>query len=129
MSHTPEPWVSVRVNASCTGTTEPYSLWVHGAGPRQVTVGKATCIHGDDMDRLVACVNACAGIQTEQLNEVLDRGLSLNLMLTQGALMAKQRDDLLAAAKYYRDECSGAEPSISVFHRMIDEAIAAIETP
>lgn len=32
--------------------------------------------------------------------------------------------DLLAALLYYRDNCSGAEPSVSVFHRMCDEAIA-----
>ena len=32
--------------------------------------------------------------------------------------------DLLAALLYYRDECSGYEPSISLFHRKMDEAIA-----
>jgi hypothetical protein len=32
--------------------------------------------------------------------------------------------DMLAALLYYRDECSGAEPSLSVFQRMLDEAIA-----
>lgn len=31
----------------------------------------------------------------------------------------------LKALRYYVDECSGAEPSISVFHRMVDEALAA----
>jgi len=31
----------------------------------------------------------------------------------------------LAALRYYRHECSGAEPSISVFHQMVDEALAA----
>ncbi|MDR6768663.1 hypothetical protein J2W88_003967 [Acidovorax delafieldii] len=29
----------------------------------------------------------------------------------------------LAALRYYKHECSGAEPSISVFHRMVDEAL------
>ena len=32
--------------------------------------------------------------------------------------------DMYAALKYYRDYCSGAEPSISAFHRMLDEALA-----
>ena len=31
--------------------------------------------------------------------------------------------DLLAALLYYRDKCSGAEPSLSVFHMLMDNAI------
>lgn len=31
----------------------------------------------------------------------------------------------LQALRYYRDECSGAEPSISVFHQMMEEALSA----
>ena len=31
----------------------------------------------------------------------------------------------LAALRYYKTECSGAEPSMSVFHRMVDEALEA----
>lgn len=33
-------------------------------------------------------------------------------------------DKAIEALRYYRDECSGAEPSLSVFHRMLDEALA-----
>lgn len=33
------------------------------------------------------------------------------------------------ALRYYRDECSGAEPSISVFHQMLDEAMEAQPEP
>lgn len=33
----------------------------------------------------------------------------------------RERDLMRFALKYYRDECSGAEPSISAFHRMIDQ--------
>ena len=29
---------------------------------------------------------------------------------------------------YYRDECSGSEPSLSVFHRMIDAVLAKDKT-
>lgn len=32
--------------------------------------------------------------------------------------------DMLAALLYYRDSCSGNEPSISAFHQMLDQAIA-----
>lgn len=34
---------------------------------------------------------------------------------------------LVEALLYWRDECSGAEPSLSVFARMADEALAAAE--
>lgn len=32
--------------------------------------------------------------------------------------------DLLAALIYYRDNCTGAEPSISAFHQMLDQSVA-----
>lgn len=32
--------------------------------------------------------------------------------------------DLLEALLYWKNECSGAEPSISVFNQMVDAAIA-----
>lgn len=32
--------------------------------------------------------------------------------------------DMQEALIYYRDECSGAEPSLSIFHRMLDAAVA-----
>jgi len=40
--------------------------------------------------------------------------------------LTKQLADLREALVYYRDECSGREPSISVFQRMLDEALAAL---
>jgi hypothetical protein len=38
----------------------------------------------------------------------------------------EQRDNLLSVLIYWRDECTGAEPSISVFERMMDLAISGI---
>lgn len=35
----------------------------------------------------------------------------------------------IKALRYYRDECSGADPSISVFHQMLDEALDAQPEP
>lgn len=32
--------------------------------------------------------------------------------------------ELLAALLYYRDECSGAEPSLSAFHQKLEQVIA-----
>ena len=35
----------------------------------------------------------------------------------------------LKALRYYRDECTGAEPSISVFHQMLEEALSTHPSP
>ena len=35
----------------------------------------------------------------------------------------------LAALRYYRDECTGYEPSLSVFEKMVDEALSAAQAP
>lgn len=40
------------------------------------------------------------------------------------ALLISAAPEMLAALLYYRDECSGAEPSISAFHQKLDYAIA-----
>jgi hypothetical protein len=37
--------------------------------------------------------------------------------------------DAVAALRYYRDECSGGEPSISVFNRMVDEVLEQVGEP
>ena len=40
--------------------------------------------------------------------------------------LTKQLSGMREALVYYRDECSGREPSISTFQRMLDEALAAL---
>lgn len=42
-----------------------------------------------------------------------------------GQAPAGDEQKALAALRYYKTECSGAELSISVFHRMVDEALEA----
>lgn len=67
--HTKEPWAYLRIEPQTASAdfSEPYSPWIAGAGPRAVAVGKSICIHADDMRRIVACVNACAGFKTEAI--------------------------------------------------------------
>lgn len=43
-------------------------------------------------------------------------------------LYKAQRDELISVLKYYRDECSGAEPGLSLFHRRLGDALNKIET-
>jgi|GEM_PF-2844491 hypothetical protein len=81
--HTPEPWVyGGMVKAEAAQAYEAFSPWIENAGPRTTTVGKSVCIVDADMKRLVACVNACAGM-TDPEKEVAE--------------LRKQRDELHAA--------------------------------
>jgi hypothetical protein len=41
-----------------------------------------------------------------------------------GEEAANRIDELEAVLRYYRDECSGYEPSISVFQRWLDEVLS-----
>jgi SOS-response transcriptional repressor LexA len=56
----------------------------------------------------------------------VDKNISRGIRLRDDAATVDDAGSLaLAALRYYRDECSGAEPSLSVFHRMLDDAIGA----
>ena len=100
--HTKEPWTYARIEATPTGSLEPYSPWIDGAGPRLVTVDRSKCIHADDMRRIVACVNACAGLSTHEL-EAYERADWLSNGL-KAMKYKQQRDALLAALKQARSD-------------------------
>lgn len=90
MNHTQEPWC---VNESASG-----DIFISGADQSYVAEmgcpdDEATLI---DARRIVACVNACAGICTELLNPETDEYANLNQMV--GNLIG-QRDELLDAIK------------------------------
>lgn len=55
---TPGPWALATAEPSATGALYPYAMWVNGAGPRLVQVGKGVCIHADDMALIVELRNA-----------------------------------------------------------------------
>ncbi len=93
MSHTPEPWEAV---TPCPGQC----CWLlqqvrneHGMFGR-ISYPEMS---EEDANRIVACVNACAGISTDALEEAARTGKRVAEMLQQ------QRDELLAAAKNYAD--------------------------
>jgi hypothetical protein len=95
MSHTKEPWKSygrIKVNGvwhvgcAIDGTDKVTALTGYsGAGDEEESIANAS--------RIIACVNACAGIPTEQLEAY--PGAVLRVM--------QQRDELLAALHKYRD--------------------------
>lgn len=79
MEHTKEPW------------------WNHGVIIKANDNIPAQATSEEDARRIVACVNACAGIPTEQLESGEVR--SVRDELADIATLEKQRDELLAALK------------------------------
>lgn len=69
MSHSPEPWVADRQFSMTPSGSIRESGWselLDHDGSRVFDVDDGTG-RNDDVDRIVACVNACAGIDTEWL--------------------------------------------------------------
>jgi hypothetical protein len=92
MSHTPEPWAlhEAALKHGNVFITSADDAWL-------ITIGvPATALHIANARRIVACVNACAGIDNERLIEFdLHRS---NLKLVDKIMaLEQQRDELLAA--------------------------------
>jgi hypothetical protein len=118
MSHTKEPWH--------TGGNGTIIYDKDGWG-----IASATVFHGrnepetseENAKRIVACVNACAGIDTE----IIERNQN------KVSVMLDQRDALMLTAEYLIDRviCStGSETSVDLVNRAIDqmrELIAGIK--
>lgn len=103
--HTAEPWCFDK-NNSVNGVSH-YMVGVEGTIKAVALTGKVGA--GDDEEsisnarRIVACVNACAGMTTESLDKlsaVVVSGEPINEMFCQ---IEKQRDELLAALKGLTD--------------------------
>ena len=82
--------------------------------------------------RIVAVVNACAGIETEMLEMVVEEGRTVLQDIEE---LTKQRDELLAAAEAIEingeecldfDECTAMLVPIDDYHKLV-EAIASVK--
>ena len=94
MIHTKEPWRAEKV---CEANYEIY----HDHGTNQIEV-TATAITKENARRIVACVNACAGIPSEDLERYYNAGGGIDEAMEEASLrdqvcVVKQRDELLAA--------------------------------
>lgn len=98
MSHAKEPWYVV-------GAPWGDGTWINAGTPdphHEGFVADCEDINGDiendqsaaNARRIVACVNACAGITTELLEQGLGLGAILNSEAIEYAEMEKQRDEL-----------------------------------
>lgn len=81
MSHTPEPWQFIRVNTSDGfGGTYGQAMFIGGVGDSPDIVCSGYGAHAtsedlnitdDDAARIVACVNACTGLNPEAVPDLL----------------------------------------------------------
>ena len=134
IGHTPEPWF-YQENADAythiiRATAKPQLILASGP---QSSKGDAMA----NMRRIVACVNACAGIPTEALEDGTARAERDALReMTGGTFweIKKQRDELMAAFQTFIDEheeCLDADDwmasmcSLEAVH-VAEEAIASI---
>ena len=126
--HTPEPW---RTDAEC-------------GFPQDIHDSKGNLFLrcGSDFDneiygeanarRITACVNACAGIDTELLEIIADNDKTLSGVI---ANVEKQRDELLAELQRFMDsheECTDFDGFTAQIVSMADyhqaqEAIASVK--
>lgn len=137
MSHTKEPWRLGKL-------THPrdYETVRETVGPHDVVVDTddgvyvlASCNYNFPQDalanarRIVACVNACAGISTENLED----NIPVKELARRYNETIRQRDELLAAAEVIEinsdevmdfDECTAMLIPMDDYHRLM-EAIAS----
>ena len=119
--HTPEPWKSIE--------EQFHGEVMNFIGDKDGgTIGEIYT--KDDASRIVACVNACAGLPTE----VLER-YKLGVIGVDYKSTKQQRDELLAAAEAIEidaeecldfDDCSAMLVPIDTYHKLM-EAIASVK--
>lgn len=84
MSHTKEPWHVAPGGDYCDIVCQDH-------------VDIARTDVEEDARRIVACVNACIGLETEMLLALVRDGTTLQNIMGRGLICLEQRDELLAA--------------------------------
>jgi hypothetical protein len=101
MKHTDEPWEVGSSNdtfifADCTYVAQTCADF-------EIVTDK----HREDARRIVACVNACAGIETEDLEKVAKTRGSIPLLEAGNARIAELKDSLAGIIDYAQWELDG----------------------
>lgn len=115
MEHTKEPWRYDSQPGFCSELVGADGILI-GAFVDDPT--KA------DARRIVACVNACAGIPTEEL---LVDNVEFGRMLKERARLTKQRDDLVVAVKQATPYINGSTHGGGKALRILDMALIKAE--
>lgn len=94
MSHINEPWKVVN-----RGDEDCCDIDAKGPDGWNGDVTIAMSIGKNSARRIVACVNACVGLETEMLASLVTDGTTLQNIMGRGLICLEQRDKLLAAAE------------------------------
>lgn len=119
MSHTPEPWGVPADGQLLLADVDGNIIITGGANEAYGLVAYASSV--EDARRIVACVNACAGITTESM-EVGGVGSILSLGLKEqerGDAAEKQRDEL-------NKLCEFNERTMAEIVKQRDDLLAAL---
>ena len=119
-NHTPEPWSLLEAGDSIkhqvpvsSDRTSILTIATEGA------IAFGAVYSADDARRIVACVNACEGMETEHLENQSMLGETLldrfNLLKIEAGKLTKQRDELLEALEAFSnyihaEQCSTDGP-------------------
>lgn len=100
MSHTPEPWSVAEESFDNDGIHESVIRGLDGRAAIAVTLEFGANNPGmreANARRIVACVNACATMPTDDLEEMVSVGGNIRNLAEFADELRKQRDALLAA--------------------------------
>ena len=101
MSHTKEPWVVCRCSPSAFNVYHNDETVIGDEGLYSEVNSNAE----DDAVRIVACVNACSGIPTEQLNRVISAHAAKVERLTgERDAAVRERDAAVEALRFYAEQ-------------------------
>ena len=137
--HTPEPWQVFEDDPRAIVTKENPMLSLLSVGED----GLAIMYEEADARRIVACVNACAGVDTAWLETmakvggfaVMNQYIAAYNQAAAAIMAEKQRDELLAAAEAIEinaeecmdfDDCTAMLVPIDDYHKLM-EAIAGVK--
>jgi hypothetical protein len=93
-------------------TKEPWTLGEERPQPNShvvlISVNETTAVatgNPEDARRIVACVNRCAGMSTEFLEQDVDLFTPKNLLIEQNETLKKKNEDLLIGLRQLMDDC------------------------
>lgn len=115
--HTPEPWI---LDAACVAAE---SDQLNNGFYAAICQGPDRC---GNARRIVACVNACEGISTEDLEAVPRLGL-LNLSKFSSDLIA-QRDHAEAQVRHFQERLAVFQAQFSMAKALIHDLRTPVET-
>ncbi len=130
--HTPEPWRAFNNGQGVVGVSADRSdvCWTRIEKGGWLDSDRTIDADYENARRIVACINACAGIDTELLEIIADNDKTLAGVI---ANVEKQRDELLAELQRFMDsheECTDFDGFTAQIVSMADyhQAQAAIES-